>query len=90
MIKFSILDNPNFQAKKAIFELHLTNRLPLNLSDYREWEIKIFNVLKQKQFSGAEIEYCCNEGVKKAILEINTINDDQKNLLKRKGFTVYI
>ena len=83
--KIFYIDNPNFQAKKAIFELHLTNRLPLNLSDYREWEIKIFNVLKQKQFSGAEIEYCCNEGVKKAILEINTINDDQKNLLKEKA-----
>lgn len=83
--KIFYIDNPNFQAKKAIFELHLTNRLPLNLSDYREWENEIFNVLKQKQFSGAEIEYCCNEGVKKAILEINTINDDQKNLLKEKA-----
>ena len=83
--KIFYIDNPNFQAKKAIFELHLTNRLPLNLSDYRKWENKIFSVLKQKQFSGAEIEYCCNEGVKKAILEINTINDDQKNLLKEKA-----
>ncbi|MBO3077487.1 AAA family ATPase [Mammaliicoccus vitulinus] len=84
--KIFYIDNPNFKAKKEILKLHINKRISklvdtnssiFNSTSNNAIIDDIYSHLKNKEFSGAEIEHCCNEGIKTAIIKNLNIGQEK-------------
>ncbi|MEB7781275.1 AAA family ATPase [Mammaliicoccus fleurettii] len=84
--KIFYIDNPNLEAKVEILKLHVNKRIYkivgtnsniFNRSSNNKVIDDIYSHLKNKEFSGAEIEHCCNEGIKAAIINNLSIGNEK-------------